>query len=104
MIPSHKNYSFSLKSKDIRLIFAINCGSVSLPSKVPIFIGKYLDEQLDITLKTYLETQFVLSRSTLSFPQVCQWYFADFKPSEIQRDQFMLALRVAGLSERGMYI
>jgi hypothetical protein len=46
LIPQ-STYDFGLKRKDYRLLWALNCGSVSMPSTIPIFTPTKCDEQLD---------------------------------------------------------
>ena len=40
-------YDIPVPQKDFRLLFALNCGSLSMPASVPVFCPEALDDQLD---------------------------------------------------------
>jgi Protein of unknown function, DUF547 len=44
-------FAFTLHRKDIRLLWAINCGSYSLLPLVPIYEPSMLDSQLDAVMR-----------------------------------------------------
>lgn len=45
-------FAFTLHRKDIRLLWAINCGSYSLLPLVPIYEPSMLDSQLDAVMRS----------------------------------------------------
>ena len=78
------NYQFALTKKDIRISFALNCGSLSIPmSTVPVYMAETLDEQLDGTTRSFLAEAVSIrpkgSRdASVVLPRVCQWFADDF--------------------------
>jgi hypothetical protein len=77
-------YQFALTKKDIRIGFALNCGSLSIPrSTVPIYRPDKLDKQLDNTTRSFLAEAVSIkpkgSRdASVVLPRVCQWFADDF--------------------------
>lgn len=74
-------YDFGLKKKDYRLLWALNCGSMSMPSTVPILIPAKCEEQLDRMIRDSIATQLQISvpsssTTVIILPQVCQYYFS----------------------------
>lgn len=78
------HYQFALSKKDIRLNFALNCGSLSVPtSAVPVYSPDKLQAQLDKTTCDFLEGAASIkpkgSRdASIVLPRVCQWFADDF--------------------------
>jgi len=78
------HYQFALTKRDIRISFALNCSSYSIPmNTVPIYIPDTLDIQLDKTTRTFLAGTVVIkpkgSRdAAVLLPRVCQWFADDF--------------------------
>jgi hypothetical protein len=76
------HYSMELSKADFRINFALNCGSLSNPSKVLVFDVASLSEQLDAATRLYLESTTCSLRGSneivLHLPRVCQWYSCDF--------------------------
>jgi len=75
-------YEFALSVKDMRLLFAVNCGSMSMPSAVPIFQPDELEDQLDDCVRRCLRKQLHVSRGSgkmyvVRLPLLCEWYEAD---------------------------
>ncbi len=80
-IPSHK-YSFSLNCRrDFRLMWALNCGSVSNFPYITIYRGETLGEQLDTNVELSLNHQLQVNVETGSIvlPQMIQWFQKDFE-------------------------
>jgi len=76
-------YRFALTRADCRLNFALNCGSDSCPSSVPIYKKETYNEQLDAYMKVYLKVvRFSISKRgkqlTITLPKVCSWFAEDF--------------------------
>jgi hypothetical protein len=77
-------FPFALAKKDFRINFALNCGSMSMPSgNVPIFHPSTVEKQLDeVTIAFLNQTVEVapsrLSDVVVSLPRICQWYNSDF--------------------------
>lgn len=79
-------YRMELKTSDFRINFALNCGSLSSPSRVLIFRSEKLDVQLDAATRLYLKTSITYRRTSagdleVKLPRVCQWFARDFGPS-----------------------
>ena len=78
------HYQFALTKKDIRLSFALNCGSLSIPmSTVPVYLAEKLDDQLDNTTRSFLAEAVSIkpkgSRdASVVLPRICQWFADDF--------------------------
>jgi len=89
-IPQSK-YDFAPTLGDARLLFAVNCGSVSNFPSVPIYKAETLDHQLtcttQLTLKHTVQVDF--SRKRITVPKVFQWYQKDFGRSSIDFLRFM---------------
>lgn len=79
------NFRIALKKQDFRINFALNCGSLSNPSRILIYRADNLNEQLDEAARLYLSA--VACRTTssrdleLTLPRVCQWFATDFGAS-----------------------
>lgn len=76
-------YNIALTKADFRLNFALNCGSVSNPSTVPIYTVENLNEQLNLSTALYLATSvsvenFGKKGVVVTLPRICQWYESDF--------------------------
>ena len=78
-------YKFALAKSDFRINFALNCGSLSIPSgTVPLYKSQLVHEQLDAAVKTFVNytvsfTQKSSARDiSVSLPRVCQWFADDF--------------------------
>jgi len=88
-------YQMALKTGDFRINFALNCGSLSSPSKVLIYRPEELNEQLDAATRLYLKTSVTYRRTSagdleIKLPKICQWFAEDFGTSR----QNMLKLLV----------
>lgn len=77
-------YRFALTKPDLRINFALNCGSLSIPTNsVPIYTPTKLEEQLDNVTRAFLGgTVSVKPKgardATITLPRVCQWFADDF--------------------------
>jgi hypothetical protein len=75
-------YATALSVVDSRINFALNCGSLSNPSKILIFRPEQINAQLDEASRLYLAN--VTYRRTLSgdlelnLPRMCRWFLDDF--------------------------
>jgi Protein of unknown function, DUF547 len=80
------NYRFGIARSDFRLNFALNCGSLSNPSTIPIYSAERLEEQLDNASRMYLADVAVKATKrgevSISLPRVCQWFAEDFGSSQ----------------------
>lgn len=81
-IPSSQ-FSFALKNtRDYRLLWALNCGSVTNSPETPIFKPNKLHSQLDLAVRMNVTRQVLITTSSGSYlitlPQICQWYTKDF--------------------------
>lgn len=79
-------YSMALTSADYRINFALNCGSLSNPSKILLYKPDQLQEQLDEASRMYLKNSVTYRRSgsgdlELKLPKICQWFADDFGSS-----------------------
>ncbi len=114
------HYHFALARPDIRINFALNPGSLSMPSgAVPVYRADLLSQQLDRTSRGFLEsTVSVRQRSSrdvyIVLPRICQWFAEDFGPSGNASDILIAiesyiseekrkALRVIWNSKRNCY-
>lgn len=82
VIPKSK-YDFALTTSEHRINFALNCGSKSNPSCVPVFKVAQLDQQLEEASKLYFAgTVKVKKRSSheieVFLPRVTLWFSDDF--------------------------
>jgi Protein of unknown function, DUF547 len=80
------NYRFGITRSDLRINFALNCGSLSNPPTIPIYSAERLEEQLNNASRLYLADVVVKvtkrSEVTISLPRVCQWFAEDFGSSQ----------------------
>jgi hypothetical protein len=60
VVPQNR-YDFALRCRDIRLLWALNCGSISLPSSVFIMTPEHLERQLHVLLrsKSFIHTSYI---------------------------------------------
>eukprot|EP00531_Pseudo-nitzschia_arenysensis_P000303 CAMPEP_0116152178 /NCGR_PEP_ID=MMETSP0329-20121206/20509_1 /TAXON_ID=697910 /ORGANISM="Pseudo-nitzschia arenysensis, Strain B593" /LENGTH=1144 /DNA_ID=CAMNT_0003648875 /DNA_START=109 /DNA_END=3543 /DNA_ORIENTATION=- len=86
-------YHFALVRPDFRLNFALNSGSLSMPtSVVPVYKATLLNEQLNNTTKEFVGyTVHVKQKGKsndiqVSLPRLCQWFTEDFGPSATASD------------------
>ena len=104
-------YGFALDKMDIRVNFALNCGSKSAPKTVPIYKATTIEMQLDAAAVKFLEVVNVEldeHRLIVTLPRLFLWYSEDFGPpfdmmvkiapflNESNQDQ----LRMAGFNKR----
>ena len=54
MLIPKSTYSFALTVRDIRLLWAINCGSPSLAESIPVYTKENLDSQLNYNIRLVL--------------------------------------------------
>ena len=88
VLPNSK-YPVALRKSDFRVNFALNCGSLSNPSVVPIYEVETLEAQLQEASRLYLKSVLVTRKRsggredtvTIQLPRVCQWYGDDFGSS-----------------------
>ena len=81
IIPTASFPSLELQSKDFRISFCLNCGSMSYPNQVPVFKAMYLDQQFDAMTRLFLESVTVDENTcSVQIPLVCLWYAQDFVP------------------------
>eukprot|EP00536_Pseudo-nitzschia_multiseries_P005607 jgi/Psemu1/12964/gm1.12964_g len=85
-------YHFALVRPDFRLNFALNPGSLSVPtSAVPIYKAEMLNQQLNNITEEYLGyTVYVRPKGRsdvqITLPRVCQWFAEDFGPNASASD------------------
>ena len=86
-------YHFALIRPDFRLNFALNSGSLSIPtSVVPVYKPSLLNEQLNSITKEFVGyTVHVKQKGKsndvqISLPRVCQWFAEDFGPNGTASD------------------
>ncbi len=71
----------ALDAPDVRINFALNCGSASCLPRIPVYRLDLLNRQLDASTALFLE-QFVsvsLGRRTVELPSVFDWFALDFR-------------------------
>jgi hypothetical protein len=71
-------WKFSCKVNDLRLLWAINCGSPIMGDTIPIYKPETLHQQLNDTSCELLSKQVTFNGSTLTFPEICKWYTQDY--------------------------
>jgi hypothetical protein len=84
LVIRQSKYDFVVPEKDFCLLFAMNCGSLSLPRSVPMFIPSKLDEQLDDCVRSCLNKQLRVTQGrgnifVIELPMVFQLYESDLK-------------------------
>lgn len=78
------HYHFALTKADVRINFALNCGSLSIPtSSIPIYTPSNLEKQLDRVTREFIAGTVSVkpkgSRdASVVLPRVCQWFAEDF--------------------------
>jgi hypothetical protein len=97
-LPTSK-FAFASNVRDYRLLWAVNCGSLSNLPVTPIYEPSKLSQQLDTVIRFVscsfplsllivifcfcrmsLERQIVIpSDNTIVLPQLCQWFLKDFE-------------------------
>jgi hypothetical protein len=81
------HYLFALTRPDFRINFALNPGSMSMPSSsVPLYRPEQLNEQLDMVTRQFLDLTVAVKRKgskdvSIVLPRICQWFDADFGPN-----------------------
>ncbi len=95
-------FSFALRLRDHRLLWAVNCASISNLGSVPVYRPELLSRQLDRVMRLSLEQQLLVADGgggsggvTFTLPQLCQWHAKDFSYAELGS----AALRRAGVEE-----
>ena len=85
-------YSFALNISDPRINFALNCGSLSNPPSVPIYVHDGLEQQLNLASIYYLQESVTVSPQkkgvVITLPHICMWYANDFnrgRPVDVAR-------------------
>lgn len=85
VIPKKSTYRMELKRADFRINFALNCGSLSNPSKIIIYKADRLQEQLNAASCLYLKLVTYRRHGSgdleLKLPKICQWFADDFGTS-----------------------
>lgn len=88
------NYSrMALATKDCRINFALNCGSLSNPESIFIYSEKNLDDQLSSASRLYLQSVTATPKNKdliIQLPRICQWYRDDFGDSD---DELLRSIR-----------
>lgn len=94
-------YSFAMKLSDFRINFALNCGSLSNPSSIPIYNSHNLDDMLNCATRLYLKDTVQVSIQKkksasgvlvfVTLPKICQWYARDFSDKQ-DIDMIMILL------------
>jgi hypothetical protein len=85
---TNKDYEVCLENPDVRLLFAMNCGSLSNPKSVPIYKVATIENQLDQATTMYFkDTSAVLDYNhnkkghlRMLLPKMCSWYMSDLSP------------------------
>ena len=83
IIPKSAYPSLALTISDCRVNFALNCGSLSNPSKIILYQPQHLSQQLDEASRIYLLNGVTYRRTgsgdlELKLPRICQWFADDF--------------------------
>jgi len=91
-------YTFALIRPDFRLNFALNAGSLSMPtSAVPLYKTDVLNEQLNTITRQFVEYTVLVKQKgskddvQITLPRICQWFAEDFGPNASASD-VMLAI------------
>jgi hypothetical protein len=77
-------FRFALRNADFRINFALNSGSLSMPTAaVPIYRANSVHEQLDLTVREFCRKTVLLSQGKrgevfVTLPRICQWFASDF--------------------------
>jgi len=85
-------YHFAFLRPDFRLNFALNSGSLSMPTSiVPVYKAATLNDQLNNITKEFVGyTVHVRQKGKndiqISLPRVCQWFVEDFGPNASASD------------------
>ncbi|KAG7360558.1 DUF547 domain containing protein [Nitzschia inconspicua] len=91
-------YLFALTKADFRINFALNPGSLSMPtSRVPLYKPERLNEQLDIVTRDFVAlTVSIKQKGTkdvnITLPRVCQWFEKDFGSGQSASDVLVTLL------------
>lgn len=118
LIPQN-TYDFNLKRKDYRLLWALNCGSISMPTYVPIFTPDSCEQQLDLMMRYVIINEInlltniikIFSESMLQqlqvennsnnvsiiLPQMCQLYYSllvESSPATNSNNSLLAVLQV----------
>ena len=83
IIPKSAYPTLALTISDCRINFALNCGSLSNPSKIILYQPQHLHQQLDDASRLYLLNTVTYRRTgsgdlELKLPRICQWFADDF--------------------------
>ncbi|CAJ1955741.1 unnamed protein product [Cylindrotheca closterium] len=77
-------FGFALAVPDVRINFALNSGSLSMPTAaVPIYQAETINEQLDSTVLKFARRSVFFNYGkkkdvTVTLPKICQWFASDF--------------------------
>jgi hypothetical protein len=77
-------YRFALTRPDFRINFALNCGSLCMPSgAVPLYKPESIHERLDSVTRSFANWTVSVKQKgsrdiSISLPRVCQWFAYDF--------------------------
>jgi hypothetical protein len=86
------HYAFALTHPDFRINFALNPGSLSMPSScVPLYKPEQLDHQLNAVIRDFLDRTVTITRKGsrdvgITLPRVCQWFEKDFGAGQSASD------------------
>jgi hypothetical protein len=77
-------FRFALAKPDFRINFALNCGSLSIPSSsVPIYKPELIEEQLDFVSSAFLDGTVTINQKTVTMPTLLKWFANDFGEGSI---------------------
>lgn len=68
---------FRIKRVDPRIHYALNCGARSCPP-ISVYNAYKIDQQLDASVKAYLQEYCAVREKTLNVPVLFSWFRADF--------------------------
>jgi hypothetical protein len=89
IIPNSKYHFKVAETFDVRINFALNCGSLSNPQAILLYNSTTLETQLDVAGTMFLKGVDWKKTSngalTLHFPRLIQWYADDFGSNREQR-------------------
>jgi Protein of unknown function, DUF547 len=86
------HYLFASSKPDFRINFALNPGSLSMPSsRVPLYTPERLNEQLDIVTRDFVAPTVIIKLKgskdvSITLPRVCQWFEKDFGDGQSASD------------------
>jgi hypothetical protein len=76
-LPSPFERSHRVRRVDPRIHFALNCGAASCPP-IMAYDAARIEEQLDVSSRSYLVSEVIKDGHTLRLPTVMLWFVGDF--------------------------